>query len=103
MLNVNFKLQSKTENQFKIVLSQYKDEESFAQNIIGHQITELKTGIVNIQVDLKQFEQNYGYLTEEFYQKFENGELEDSEEFITWSGIYEMLLLNRKRLEELDV
>jgi len=34
-----------------------------------------------------------------FYKKFEAGELGDSGDFFEWSGLYENMLLFRKRME----
>ena len=39
--------------------------------------------------------------SEEFYQKFEQGLTGDNEDFIVWSGIYEMFYENEKKLSEL--
>jgi len=85
----------------KKILKQYKDKELFAQSIIEYQNAELKKGIINIQIDLMNYEEKYKMTTEEFYQKFESGEFGDSEDYVVWAGIYEMLLLNKRRLREL--
>lgn len=37
----------------------------------------------------------------DFYHQFSQGELDDREAFITWAGLYEMLLENEARLQEL--
>jgi spore coat polysaccharide biosynthesis protein SpsF (cytidylyltransferase family) len=53
----------------------------------------------NIQLDLQQFEQKYQQSTESFYQQFMDGKLDDTEDFIVWAGIYEMLLDNKRQLK----
>ena len=73
----------------------------FAQNIIAYQITELQKGILNLQLDLKEFEEKYQMSSEEFYQQFSERISEDTEDFIVWSGIYEMLRENEMRHREL--
>lgn len=52
---------------------------------------------------MKKFEQKYRLSTEEFYRKFKSGELGDDEDFILWSGIYEMQQESNRRLAELEL
>ena len=35
------------------------------------------------------------------FEQFENGKLEDTKDFIIWSGIYEMQLNSKQKLEQL--
>ncbi|HLP49095.1 MAG TPA: hypothetical protein VK469_24345 [Candidatus Kapabacteria bacterium] len=101
MLNLDFVLQPKTEQRIKRILDQYQDKEVFFQDIIKNQINELKNEIHNIEIDLKEFEERYHLSSEDFYNRFTNGELGDDEDFMLWSGIYEMQLDNQKKLLEL--
>ncbi len=101
MLNLSFKLQPETEQKFTRIMEQYSDKEEFFQDIIRYQVDELKNSIHNIEIDLRELEQKYSLSSEEFYRKFTNGELGDEEEYILWSGIYEMQLENKKKLTEL--
>jgi hypothetical protein len=50
---------------------------------------------------MKDFEEKYSMSSEEFYQKFEQGVMGDNEDYIVWSGIYEMFYENEKKLSEL--
>jgi hypothetical protein len=102
MLNLDFALQPETEKKIKRILDQYPDKEVFFQDVIKNQINELKNGIHNIEIDLSEFEQKHQLASEEFYRKFSNGELDDREEFMIWSGIYEMRLANQQKLVELE-
>ncbi|HLC15337.1 MAG TPA: hypothetical protein VJL89_03825 [Thermodesulfovibrionia bacterium] len=101
MLSLNLHVQPQTEQKIKKILTYTKDEETFAQSIIAYQIAELQKGILNLNLDLKQFEEKYQMPTEKFYQQFEQGVLDDNEDFIVWAGIYEMLASNKQRLNEL--
>ncbi len=92
-------LQPQTEERIKRILGQHCNMEIFAQNIIAYQIAELKKAILNIRLDLEQFELQYQQSTEVFYESFTAGELEDTEDFIVWAGLYEMLLKNVRELE----
>ncbi|MBW8050021.1 MAG: hypothetical protein FVQ77_06720 [Cytophagales bacterium] len=102
MLKLNIKLQPETEEKIRLMLAQHSDKEIFFQGIIKHKINELKNGIVNIKIDLQQFEEKYNLSTEDFYNKFINGELGDEEDFLIWSGIYEMQLRNEKELKKFE-
>jgi hypothetical protein len=103
MLILNLDLKEETEKKLKKIWEQYKDKELFARSIIGYEISELKRDIINMQIDLKYFEDKYKIPTKDFYEKFECGELGDEEDHMIWAGIYESILQNRKRLEELVV
>lgn len=102
MLNLTFDLTKKTEKKFKKILALYTNKEIFAQNIIDYQTSELRNGIINMQIDLKKFEDKYRLSTKKFYGQFESGQLGDNDDYIIWAGVYEMLLDNKKRLEELE-
>ena len=101
-MNLDFTLQPETEQKMKRILDQYPDKEVFFQDIIKNQINELKNGIHNIEIDLKEFEQKYQLSSEDFYDKFKNGKFDDQEDFILWSGIFEMQVRNKKKLVELE-
>jgi hypothetical protein len=101
MLNLQLHIQPQTEQKLKKILTYTHDEEMFARNIIAYQIFELQKGIPNLRLDMKQFEEKYRMSTEEFYRRFEQGISGDSEDFIVWSGIYEMFRENEQRLREL--
>jgi len=101
MLNLQLHIQPETEQQLKKILTYVLDQEIFARNIIAYQIAELQKGILNLRLDLKQFEETYKMPTKEFYQQFEQGLSDDNEEFIIWAGLYEMFSENERRLREL--
>jgi len=102
MIKLSFELQPETEQKFTRIMEQYSDKEEFFQDIIRYQVDELKNSIRNIEIDLRELEQKYCLSSEEFYRKFTNGELGDEEEYILWSGIYEIQLENKKKLIELE-
>jgi hypothetical protein len=102
MFNLQLHLQAETERRLKPVFQWIPDEEIFAQNFIAYQIVELNKAILNLRLDLRQFETRYQRLTQDFYQQFQPGLLEDSEDFMVWAGLYEMLEKNEKYLRELQ-
>ncbi len=101
MLNLQLHIQPQTEKKLRKILTHTQDEEMFAQNIIACQIKELQRGILNLRLDLKEFEEKFQISSEEFYRQFSQGISGDNEDFIVWSGIYEMLMENESRLREL--
>jgi hypothetical protein len=95
MLEFALDLEEETKNKLKKILDQYSDKEVFAKNIIEYETSQLKKGIVNIQIDLKNFEKKYGLSSQDFYQKFKSGEFGDDEDYIIWAGICEILIQNK--------
>jgi len=102
MLELALDLQEETKKKLKKILDQYSEKKLFAKNIIEYETSQLKKAIVNIQLDLKNFEKKYQMSSKDFYQKFKAGEFGDDEDFIIWAGIYEMLGQNQKRLADLE-
>jgi hypothetical protein len=46
------------------------------------------------------YERQYGMSTEEFYQKYCDGQLEDSRDFVEWAGDYQQYLGLKQELEQ---
>ena len=62
---------------------------------------ELKKGMLDIRLDLKQFEDTYHVSSQEFYRQFQAGKRDDREDYMMWAGLYEMYCDNEHRLQEL--
>ncbi|MEI6332301.1 MAG: hypothetical protein WCP16_23925 [Pseudanabaena sp. ELA645] len=58
MLDFQLSVQPQTERKLKKILSQVQDTEAFALNIIAYQVSELQKGILNLRLDLDDFEKN---------------------------------------------
>ncbi|MBD3308202.1 hypothetical protein GF339_17280 [candidate division KSB3 bacterium] len=101
MLNVQLDLQPETEQRLKKLLAVIQDQEAFAQHLLDYHMAELKKAILNIRLDLRQFEDTYHTSTAQFYQQFQDGARDDREDFLRWAGLYEMLCENERRLQEL--
>jgi len=52
--------------------------------------------------DLAAFEQKYAMSSEDCYNRFNNGELGDDADFFEWTGLYEILILYRKRADMIE-
>ena len=102
MLDFQLSVQPETEKRLKKILNAIKDPENFAQSIIDYQIAELQKSNLNLKLELADLEKQYQMTSEEFYQKFSQGILGDAEDFMIWSGLYEMLLQNKANLHELQ-
>ncbi len=65
------------------------------------EIAEFRRAILSLQVDIRAFEERYQMSSDEFYGRFGEGAKSDSEDFIIWAGLHEMLRENQRVLEEL--
>ncbi len=101
MLDFQLSVQPQTERRLKKILSQVRNTEAFALNIIAYQISELQKGILNLRLDLDDFEKKYNMTSTEFHKSFLHGLLEDEADFMIWAGLYEMLCQNQTQLREL--
>lgn len=102
MLTLDLELTPKTEKKLKEVFSAYESKEILAQNFINFQRSELKKAIEEITKDLSDFEKKYKISTEDFYKKYDEGKVEDKEDFMIWAGLFEMLTENKKKLDVLN-
>lgn len=102
MLHLDLHIQPQTAHRLKKILASVSDEETFARNVIAYQVSELQKGILNIRLDLRQFEEKHKQSTAEFYQQFEQGQAGDGEDEMVWAGLYEMLQENEQRLHDLS-
>ena len=101
MLDFQLSVQPQTERRLKRILSQVQNTEAFALNIIAYQVSELQKGILNLRLELDDFERKYNMTSDEFYKGFSDGLLEDEANFMIWAGLYEMLCQNQIQLSEL--
>ncbi len=102
MLNLQLDVKPNTEVRLRRLLSQMQDTEEFAQNIIAFRISELRRGVLNLRIDLKRFEDQYQMSSETFYNRFEQGQIEDAEDNMLWAGLYEMYRENQQQLQDLQ-
>lgn len=55
-----------------------------------------------LRKDLDNFERDYNMTSEEFFNKFEKGELGDKENFFEWSAIFQMHKRSMDKLRVLE-
>jgi len=75
--------------------------ENTINKLITIQIARYQTALQQITRELEEFEKKFKMSSEECYQRFNAGELGDGADFFEWTGLYENLLLYRKRLNML--
>ena len=102
MLNFNLNVRPQTAKRLKKVLEYSRDEEAFAQSFIAYQIAELRRAILNLRLEVKAFEEKYKRPSAAFHKKFDQGKIDDTEDFIIWAGAYELLVKNETRLQGLE-
>ncbi len=76
--------------------------DSTLSKLIDIQIAMYRNNIKEISTELKEFEKKFGMSSEECYRRFESGELGDEGDFFEWAGLYENILLYKKRIEMLE-
>lgn len=79
MLNLN--LHTDTETHLNKIRALFSNDEQFAQHIISIQTNELKKAILNLRLDLAQFEKQHQMSSELFYQQFQAGKFNDKDRF----------------------
>ena len=94
-------LKPSLEKKARILLGE--DSNKIFEKVLSIEIEERRKAIKNIKNDLEIFEKKYNMSTEEFYNKWENGEFDDdNEDFFKWSGEYEILQEAKSELEQLE-
>ncbi len=73
----------------------------FADTFFDYHLRRLKREIAKMQNELNKFEEKYQICSAEFYGKLENGEFGDEQDFVQWSGIYELQLDSKEQLAKL--
>lgn len=76
--------------------------ENTLNKVISYQLAKYRDNINQINRELEKFEKTYKMPSQEFYQKFEAGELGDGADFFEWSGLYENVLLYEERMKKLE-
>ena len=124
--NLNVKVDIKTKDEvhqlgkaFNHMINQMKEQQQLLiksesvdsiapliKGAIKEQISVLEDGIDRTKVVIEEFEKKHGVKTEEFYEKFKNGDLGDSVDYIEWAGEYELLsklIRDYEKLKEVEV
>ncbi len=101
-MDIQLNLHADTHKKIMYILSQYSNTDDFFKNIINYQISLLQKEIINVKIDLDDFEKNSGMSSEKFYSNYKNSKVDDSEDTLLWVGLYELLLENEKKIAKLQ-
>lgn len=70
--------------------------------IIEHEREKTSHEVQMLRKELAQFESNYQMSSDEFFDRFEKGELGDKEDYFEWSAMYQMYRRSEERLKMLE-
>ena len=79
----------------------FGNDNLFVDKFMDFQKRRLKKEIALMKIDLINFEKKYNKKSEVFYSEFQEGNAGDSEDFLLWSGIFEMYLDSKNKLSTL--
>ena len=102
MITLNIELQPDIEQRLNYLMSKQSDIEYFFKDFIIYKISQLEKAIFNIEKDLRKYERKYNLSSPLFFQQFESGKFGDEDDYMIWSGIYEMLQENKTELKKIQ-
>ena len=84
----------------QIYIKGYEDRflDNALRKIISHQLARDRADLQVLQQDLAELERKYGVSSEEFYEKFQAGQMSDEADFMEWNALYKMTTKLRNRL-----
>ena len=101
MTRLTLELQNDVAAKFNNLMQVFTSKELLFEKFFDYHVKKLKREIAAMQQDLDTYERLYNKKSSEFYSEFEQGKLDDSEDFILWSGIYEMQMNCKRKLQKL--
>jgi PAS domain-containing protein len=88
-------------NELKLVSKRAESIKPLVEGAIAAALRSTEDGIHKTQQRLQAFEQIYGIPTEEFIQRYENDEFQETLEFAEWIGEQRMLKHLQEKAERL--
>jgi hypothetical protein len=95
-------------NKLKIIetlCQQSNNNQSIEQTldkIISQELATAQHKKLELDIDIKQFEDQYQMPSSEFHQKFHTGELGDDVDFVEWNAFYQMSNSLQKQIDLLQ-
>lgn len=102
MSQITINLDSDTAHKFNSFVQAFGSKELLFEKFIEYHKSKLNREIAAMQLDLDTFEEKYSMNSEEFFQRFEAGQLGDEKDFIVWSGLYELQQDSKQKLNMLS-
>lgn len=72
------------------------------RKIIEHEKEKTSQDIRSLRKNLERFESEYNMPSDEFFSRFEKGELGDREDYFEWAAIFQMNKRSMERFEMLE-
>jgi hypothetical protein len=66
--------------------------------LLSRETTRMQESKARLKSQLADFEEQYGLTSDEFYTRYERGEMGDAMDFVEWSATVDMLINVEKRL-----
>ncbi len=101
MAQIVLDLNSPVADKFRKFIKLFGSEEIMFNKFIEFHIHRLKREIIRMEASLKKYEEKYHIESKDFYNDFNKGKYGDEKDFLIWSGVYEMYLDSKKKLEQL--
>lgn len=90
---------------FEALRDVYHNDEALEQSLgklLQFKLEDERRRLAEYERDLRAFEEQYEMSSAEMNEKFESGELGDAMDFFEWSGLYEIYLYLRDKIERLE-
>lgn len=101
MTKVTIELENNIAKKWNNLIQFFGNDNILFEDFVNFHRNKIKREIIHLEKDLESFEKKYNLLSKDFYAQFEAGKLEDSNDFIIWSGVYEMTLNSKQNLEKI--
>ena len=69
------------------------------RKIVESQAARERVVLHDLENDLRELEQQYQLTSEEFFHRWQAGEMPDTADFMDWNALYQMALEVRERLK----
>jgi len=102
MSQVIFELESELARKLNSFIQSYADKEGLIEKFLDFYRNQLRREISHMNFDLRKFEEKYRMSSEDFITRFSEGELDDSNDFQIWSGVWEMRKESEDKLKSLS-
>lgn len=102
MTQITIEIESKLAEKMDQLIQFFGSKDLLFKDFMEFHIKKIQRKIVSMRSNLKQYEEQYDMASAEFFEQFENGQLEDSQDFVLWSGIYEMQVNSQKQSLQLS-
>ncbi len=102
MAQITIELNGELASKLEDIIRFFGSKDMMVEKFVEYHRRNAQREVARMQADLEDYEERYGMSSESFYQSFEDGELDDSKDYMLWSGIYEMQLASKERLKALS-